>query len=89
MSTSTSSAGTQPVTTAAVEDILVRRTGVNPAILDGQRATALLDLGIDSLAVLELQAVVERQFGVTLPEDAGALSVTTITDLINTGHRGE
>jgi acyl carrier protein len=57
-------------------DLLVRRVGL-PADRRTDRADVLFtDLGLDSLAFLELQCQLSRTYGVELPDD-GAHRYTT------------
>jgi minimal PKS acyl carrier protein len=72
-----------PVTAADIEEILVNRTGLAADAVDGQPHTALVDLGLDSLAVLELQTEAARQFGVEIPEDAIEMSIAGLVAYIN------
>ena len=74
-------------TAADIERILVQRTGVAPETLLGNHATALVDLGVDSLAVLELQSVVSSQFGVEVPDDALLMSVEGLAAYVRS-HQG-
>nr|WP_258165232.1 MULTISPECIES: acyl carrier protein [Protofrankia] len=43
----------------------------------------MVDLGIDSLAVLQLQGALADRFGVELPEEAGGWTVTRIVAFVN------
>ncbi len=70
-------------TAAEIEEILVKNTGVDPDVLADQRTTPLEQLGLDSLAVLELQAVAADRFGVEVPDDALTMSVLEIVNFIN------
>ncbi|EEP70050.1 cyclase/dehydrase, partial [Micromonospora sp. ATCC 39149] len=45
-------------------------------------AASLEDLGMDSLALLELSAVVADRYRVRLPEDAARLSIAEVADLV-------
>lgn len=74
---------TGPAAAEDVETILITHTGAEPAAFDGGRDVPLEDLGIDSLAVLELQAQVTDRYGVEIPEEALRMSVAEIVDLIN------
>ncbi len=72
------------VTAADIGDILVTSTGMDPAGLRGREDVPLVDLGIDSLGTLELQAVVTRRFGVDLPDELLPLSVDEIVATVRT-----
>ncbi|MFI6490856.1 acyl carrier protein [Streptomyces sp. NPDC050564] len=60
-----------------LQRILISVAGADEGIdLDGESADTLLtDLGYDSLALLETAAVVSREYGVTLDDEA----VTAVT----------
>jgi act minimal PKS acyl carrier protein len=64
-----------------------RAAGEDEAInLDGDIAeTAFADLGYDSLAVMEISSLVERELGVCLPEEemAGAETPKQYLELVN------
>ena len=72
------------ITTDEVEQVLITNSGVVPDVFTGQEHRPLADLGIDSLAVLELQTVVKDRMGVEIPDDAVEMSVTEIVTHINT-----
>jgi acyl carrier protein len=71
------------VTAAEIVAILVSQTGLDADAADGQAHVPLVDLGMDSLAVLELQAEVLRRYGVEVPESALEMSVTALVAHIN------
>ncbi len=48
---------------------------------------AIADLGMDSLSTLELVGELEREFGVSLPEE-DLVGVRTVKDLLDLVHRG-
>jgi len=77
------SSGTTTATAADIEQILVDNTGVPPETLAGNQDTPLADLDVDSLAVLELQAVAAKKFGVEVPDDALSMSVNGLVSFIN------
>jgi len=70
-----------------VSDILQSSCGVEGEALAAAPHTPLIDLGMDSLAVLELQAKVSEHHDVELPDDAGELSLAQIADLVSAGGR--
>jgi aromatase len=74
---------TGPITAAELERLLIAKTGADPVIFEGAGDVSLVDLGIDSLAVLELQAVVKQEFGLTVPDDASMMSVSEIVACVN------
>lgn len=71
------------VTFSDVESILVKKVGLAPATLAGNPEGSLEELGLDSLAVLELQIVITKQYGVEIPDESGELNVGEIVDFIN------
>lgn len=71
------------VTFEDVESILVTKVGLAPQTLAADPEGTLEDLGLDSLAVLELQIVITKQYGVEIPDESGDLNVGQIVDYIN------
>ncbi|SBW23191.1 hypothetical protein FDG2_3682 [Candidatus Protofrankia californiensis] len=71
------------VTPAEIENILVAETGVSPGTIRESGTTPLVDLGIDSLAVLQLQAALADRFGTELPEDVGGWTLAHIVAFVN------
>jgi acyl carrier protein len=83
MSDSAPNSDTLRVTAAELREVLITAAGIAPERLDGQETTPLVDLGVDSLAVLELQAVANRRYGVEIPDDALEMSVAGLAAFIN------
>jgi len=71
------------VTFSDVESILVKKVGLATETLAGNPEGTLEDLGLDSLAILELQIVITKQYGVEIPDESGELNVGEIVDFIN------
>ncbi|MFL6122708.1 phosphopantetheine-binding protein [Actinophytocola sp.] len=71
------------VTFEDVESILVTKVGLDQRTLAGNREGTLEELGLDSLAVLELQIVITKAYGVEIPDESGDLNVGQIVDFIN------
>jgi acyl carrier protein len=71
------------VTVDEVREILVADTGVAREALQGQDATPLEDLGLDSLAILQVQSRIDRRYGVELPDDALSMSVAGLVAFID------
>jgi acyl carrier protein len=71
------------VTFEDVESILVTKVGLDQRTLAGNREGTLEELGLDSLAVLELQIVITKAYGVEIPDSSGELNVGEIVDYIN------
>jgi acyl carrier protein len=85
---STSTEGQGEITAVQIKDILVSNAGASPDLLEEGREESLEELGLDSLAVLELQAVVKDRFGIEIPEEALEMSVSQIVALAN-NNRGD
>jgi aromatase len=66
-----------------VEAILVKKVGLAPQALADAPENSLEDLGLDSLAVLELQIVITKQYGIEIPDESGSLNVGEIVEFIN------
>jgi aromatase len=66
-----------------IETILVKKVGLAPQTLAEAPENSLEDLGLDSLAVLELQIVITKQYGVEIPDESGSLNVGEIVEYIN------
>jgi acyl carrier protein len=61
-------------THADLKRILVDRVGLPEAAVPDDLETAFIDLGLDSLAVVEVQLAVQQRYGFAIPdEDAGAI----------------
>jgi acyl carrier protein len=67
-----------------IQELLVASAGVSPQVFEGSDGDTLQELGLESLAVMELQAVVEQRYGVRIPDDALELSVAEIVTYIET-----
>ncbi|WBB76269.1 SRPBCC family protein [Micromonospora sp. WMMD1128] len=68
--------------TSEITEILVTRCGLDPDAAATAPAASLEELGMDSLALLELAAVVADRWRVKIPEQAGALSIAGVADLV-------
>ena len=66
------------VTAAAITSILVRNCGLDPDAAAAAPSATLVELGMDSLALLELEAVVADRHGLQMPENAGLLTIDEI-----------
>jgi acyl carrier protein len=67
-----------------LEDMLVQAAGLDRAALATAGDSTLEDLGMESLAAMELQAVVKSRYGVQIPDELLELSVPQIAGLIET-----
>jgi acyl carrier protein len=64
-----------------IEDILVRSAGLSQELLgDTTRDATLEELGLDSLACMELQAVLKDRYGVRIPDEALEMSVPQLAE---------
>lgn len=57
-------------------DLLVEKVGLPSAERTDREDVTLVDLGLDSLAFIELQAELSAQYGVELPDEPGAALTT-------------
>lgn len=61
-----------------IQEILVRSAGLAATDLDQTDGRTLEELGLDSLASMELQAVVQDRYGVHIPDDSLEMSIGQI-----------
>ena len=59
------------------KSILVNRIGVPESSIPDDPDTTFEDLGLDSLAFVEIQLAIQQEYGFTIP-DEDAASITTI-----------
>ncbi|RKN40592.1 SRPBCC family protein [Micromonospora endolithica] len=71
----------RPLTTE-ITDILVTHCGLDPDAAARAPAASLEELGMDSLALLELSAVVSDRWQVQIPEETAQLSIAGVADLV-------
>ncbi len=69
-------------TPADLKLILVQRVGLAEANVPDDLDTAFAEIGLDSLAVIEIQAAVQQIYGFTIP-DADADAMTTFAETID------
>ncbi|WP_018587217.1 SRPBCC family protein [Salinispora arenicola] len=67
---------------ADITDILVAHCGLDADAAARTPAASLAELGMDSLALLELSAVVADRWQVRIPEETGQLSIAGVADLV-------
>ena len=67
---------------AEITDILVAHCGLDADAAARAPAASLEELGMDSLALLELSAVVADRWRVQIPEQAAQLSIAGVADLV-------
>jgi acyl carrier protein len=73
---------------AELKDILVQAAGVDRHVAAGAGTESLADLGMDSLAAMELQAVVKSEYAVNLPDELLERSVPEIAEMIRAARLG-
>jgi acyl carrier protein len=66
----------------AVRQILVTSVGLAPGQLEVAEDPTLEELGLDSLAALELQAVVQQRYGVKIPDESLEMTVESISGFV-------
>ena len=80
----------QTFTVDDLMDVLVRKVGLPEARRTKRVDVGFTDLGLDSLAFLELQIHLSQAYGVELPDDrAQAYTVGDIVDTVQQGLRRE
>ncbi|PZF98216.1 SRPBCC family protein [Micromonospora deserti] len=67
---------------AEITDILVAHCGLDADAAARAPAASLEELGMDSLALLELSAVVADRWQVQIPEQTGQLSIPAVAELV-------
>lgn len=70
-----------------IREILIDKSGVDRETFTGTESFTLKDLEIDSLAVLQLQAVLVDRFGVEIPEGAINMTVDAIASFVDENAR--
>ena len=71
---------------ADMKDILVNRVGLPEDAVGDDPTKSFDDLGLDSLAFVEIQLAVQQQYGFTIP-DEDAQSIHTMQDAIDYTNR--
>lgn len=78
--------GTDTTTATATRDelaeIFVLAAGLPPAVIDAAGEATLEDLGLDSLAAMEVQAAVQNRYRVQIPDDSLEMSFSEITQYV-------
>lgn len=69
----------------ALREILVTSAGLSPSQLDTDDGQTLEELGLDSLAAMELQAVVQQRYGVKIPDESLEMTVNSISEFVSDG----
>ena len=68
------------------KNILVNRIGVPEDSISGDPSQSFEDLGLDSLAFVEIQLAMQQEYGFTIP-DEDAEQITTIGEAIDYTNR--
>lgn len=71
------------VAAADITSILVRNCGLDAEAAAASPGASLSELGMDSLALLELHAVVTDRYRVTLPDDSAELTIAEVAALVD------
>ena len=71
-----------------IREILVQSAGVDRTALAGPSQESLADLGMDSLAAMELQSIVKTEYAVELPDELLERSVPEIVGLVRSALQG-
>lgn len=69
-----------------LKEILVNRVGVSESAIVNDPSLAFEDLGLDSLAFVEIQLAVQQQYGFSIP-DEDANQITSIGQAIDYTNR--
>ena len=69
-----------------VKDILVNRIGVPEDSISGDPGQSFEELGLDSLAFVEIQLAMQQEYGFQIP-DEDAEQITTIGEAIDYTNR--
>lgn len=69
----------------ALREILVASAGLSPSQLESDDGQTLEELGLDSLAAMELQAVVQQRYGVKIPDESLEMTVDSISEFVSDG----
>jgi acyl carrier protein len=67
---------TQTFTFADLKEILVTRVGLPADQIVEDSSASFEDMGLDSLAIVEMQLTIQQQYGFVIP-DEDALTITT------------
>jgi len=76
----------QEFTFADVKNILVNRVGLPEDSVPDDPSLSFDDLGLDSLAFVEIQLAIQQEYGFSIP-DEDAQEITTIGDAIAYSNR--
>jgi aromatase len=71
-----------------VRSIITQGAGVPPEVLATADDTTLEELGLDSLATMEVRAIVESRFAVTIPEDSEQFTVRQLAEFLAASEAG-
>jgi acyl carrier protein len=71
------------ISRAELDTVLVEHVGLDPDDLAAPGESTLVDLGVDSIGVIELEKVLSDRYGIELPEESQSLSVARILEILN------
>ena len=69
-----------------LKDILINRVGLRASDVPDDLDTAFEDMGLDSLAFIEIQLAVQQQYGFSIP-DEDAHDISTLREAIDYTNR--
>lgn len=67
---------------AGFRQVLTEGAGLKAETLVDADDTTLQDLGLDSLATMEVQAIVETRYGVKIPDGAELMTVAQLSEFL-------
>jgi acyl carrier protein len=67
-----------------LNEIVVAAAGVSQATLETAGDQLLADLGLDSLAAMELQSITQARYGVRIPDESLEMSLPQIAHFVTT-----
>lgn len=65
-----------------LSDILSAAAGIPTSLVRESPGETLVDLGLESLATMQLQAVVKDRYGILIPDDSLEMSFSEITQFV-------
>jgi len=77
---------TQQFTFEDLKDILINRVGLRESDILSEPSATFDDMGLDSLAFVEIQLEMEQRYGFRIP-DEDAHAITTVGDAIDYTNR--
>jgi acyl carrier protein len=81
----TSAVAAQTYSMSDLMDLLVASVGLPPAARTEDRTTTFSELGLDSLAYLQLQTELKQRYGVEVADDGSDPRLGELVDAVNAG----